>query len=155
MSFRRPPAAPPSPTRRHRDMDANALKELKRKCEEASGPDRQIDLRIKIATAAWMFAGGATAESVVRAVGGDLHDAPPHYTGSLDAALALWKRLLPGRTYHVDATCPEAGIDWFWLDTAWPRPKRDEHRGTGATEALACNVAGLAALIHSQEPSNA
>lgn len=60
---------------------------------------------------------------------------------SIDAALALVERCLPGWTTACDATAPDIGIDWQLFG-----PNRAEFVGTAPTHALALCLALLKAL---------
>lgn len=77
-------------------------------------------------------------------------EGPPSYTASIDAAVALVEKALPGRTYAVDATAPELGIDVdLFVDTIADRDawERGAIRGTAKTAPLAFCAALLKALI--------
>ncbi len=63
------------------------LSDLIARLEMATGPDRVLDGRIKLAIAASMFANGRTKDEAVSLLNGDLYDDPLPYTGSHDAAL--------------------------------------------------------------------
>jgi hypothetical protein len=67
-------------------------------------------------------------------------------TASVDAALSLVERKLPGWTDASDASDPETGIDW----DLFPPKGGPCVRGTGATRPLAI----LSALLRSLEAAN-
>jgi len=139
------------------------LQTLKQRVERASGGDRELDCRIAYALGMnwcnpkwsnslhdWRqhiethgFEAAWTSDHVYR----NGYDAPPtedyggslvpNYTTSIDAALALVERLLPGWSWRI-GNRPGGGA-WVLLGTS-----RQEH--LGATPALALLSALLAAL---------
>jgi hypothetical protein len=108
------------------------LLDLKRRIEEAKGPDRDLDAALECAFEAW----------------GRI----PAFTGSIDAALALVERVLPGWGYTIEAAMPGLGVSvHLWP----PRPTVDEgEEGEGPTPALALILALINALIAQQEPAH-
>lgn len=69
----------------------------------------------------------------------------PAYTASIDSAMSL---VPEGWTWHVDATAPELGIDWFLCE---PHTGRDI-KGCAGTAALALTAASLRALAQPTVP---
>ena len=63
---------------------AALLMDLAERCEQASGPDRELDARIYILTT-----GGSAADADYAATDPDVTCKPLRYTASLDAALTL------------------------------------------------------------------
>jgi hypothetical protein len=129
------------------------LQALLARIEAAEGADREIDLAIGLALAGWEVAKhdlGHGDEDYLDtghmlypwpASAGQDYDA---FTASLDAALALVERVLPGWTMACDATVPEMGIDWELFE---PIPDGARFTGTHAKHALALLSALLRALI--------
>jgi hypothetical protein len=83
-------------------IDKLGMGELLARVKAATGPDRELDLDIAAAlftdgedTAWWQRRKERFLSSHM------LVDAAPPYTASIDAALALTERMLPGRSYHV------------------------------------------------------
>ena len=82
------------------------LTDLKRRVEEATGPDRDLDCLLQAAlvhkvpavrSSAWnppRFFANPTPD--VDWIGYDLAETSPRYTASLDATVALIERVLPG-----------------------------------------------------------
>jgi len=101
--------------------DLSALIERVEKC---SGPDRQLDAVIALNIC------DLELEREISEI--------PHFTSSLDAALALVEEKLPGWTRLVDATAPELGIcvELFPSDDIAERTESargDHNRETHAT----------------------
>lgn len=140
----------------------DTLAELERRVREATGGDRELDADLW-----WKF--DERASEVATGMPRPLdHSKPmpragvramaPAYTTSLDAALALCERVLPGWAWSLSGPDPEtderlacaalAGavrmvkLDW---DEA-PVPDRDTHTAYAPTPALALLAAMLAAL---------
>lgn len=117
--------------------------QIKERLEKATGPSRPIEEALKLAIAAHMFAAGASKEDVVATVGGDFYADPPLWTSSVDAALALVERLLPGWTWRVEkwTECYDAKL-WGLADAP------GIGAGHGPTAPLAILAALLTALPH-------
>lgn len=116
--------------------DGVALLALRERVAKAAGPDRKIDALICQAllpdlSGANYGRPGLVVDMAAPSVlgGGQIAEAPP-LTASIDAALGLVERVLPGRTYHMDATYPEAGIDWVIVGDVGER----DGKGTAYTE---------------------
>lgn len=77
-------------------MTTEALKELLAKVEGAKGPDRQLDAKIcqGLDIAPWV--GWCRTQQTAFAQGSSLDRETPKLTGSIDAALTLVERVLPG-----------------------------------------------------------
>lgn len=81
---------------------ADQLSALLARVEAAEGPDRELDARIEAATSPWpedntlTFISGSPTFRVHRGSAVALDNARGEYTASLDAALALCERVLPG-----------------------------------------------------------
>lgn len=93
--------------------DREVLKTLIQRIEEAGGPDRELDLAIGLAIGGWEL-GRYTAEGWFAEAGGTMvrdHDGDiwpahpgslyPALTESIDAALALVERCLPGQSLVI------------------------------------------------------
>lgn len=92
-------------------MTPETVDDLVRRVEAATGPDLELDALIYC----WHCSKSAFADASERMA--YLRWAAPDYTASIDAALALVERRLPGRTREVLAEairllshCPDA--DW-------------------------------------------
>jgi hypothetical protein len=130
-----------------------SLHELMERVKAESGPDRELDARL------WCFAEGAKFSHLAR------HDAAmiyfiegkpgscretgwPTYTASIDAAVALIERVLPGCEWDVStASGGRAGYEVEIVRPhggAWTRP--------GPTPALALVAALLEAKIAEEKP---
>lgn len=87
---------------------------LERRLEEATGPSRELD---------WAIADATGYFDAFERVGYDRHnfddDDLPRYTSSLDAAVALVKRVLPGWCWRV-ATCSVSDDAWLFPDFNHP-----------------------------------
>lgn len=68
-------------------MNKEALRELRARVEKCSGPDREID--------------GALAAAFEPGVYDVWPHLTPEFTASIDAALALVERCLPGQTWSI------------------------------------------------------
>lgn len=64
--------------------------------EDAEVGSRELDAEIAAALDGWSGFGLRTSQIEGRPRGSDRFSTPPHYTTSLDAALALVERVLPG-----------------------------------------------------------
>lgn len=126
-------------------MTPSDLQALLRRVEEASGPDRELDAEL-----AFRFKSG-----FVRGRSDDAAYAPP-YTASLDAALALTERVLPGWT--IAHLSQQDDKSWFaelregYL-TSYNRVAMSEARIRPPTSPLALLAATLRALIATNEGS--
>ena len=120
--------------------------ELAERCEQATGPDRELDCLI-VETFGWkrIAKGRLFFREIWWERGNDRLWLPqiPKLTVSLDAAMTLvpegWER------FDVDATAPELGIDWTLHG-----PMKDEAKGTADTPALALCAAALRAIAAHQ-----
>lgn len=130
-------------------MDAgkeSRLQSLLERLEKASGGDRALDAALywrfleenKAERELWWV----TAQFTVSPVNGDWRSP---FTSSLDAALSLVERVLPGWTRSVDATVPELGID---VDLH--PPTGPVVRGTHASEAIATCLALVRAKLEDE-----
>lgn len=133
------------------------LKELLERVEKAEGPDRELDVLIAQAIAKpTTMLNGLTFDGAVAAYPNDLAGIAqnwpvPTYTASLDAALALVERVLPGwkkafshRSFQYDG----------WLVTLVP-VSGDAQQGRSESAALALLAAMLNALLSQREASHA
>lgn len=69
-----------------------------------------------------------------------------YVTETIDAALALVEKVLPGFSYSIDASLPDSGIDCVLYP---PEPPRGRTLGSAATPALAI----LCALLRAKQAS--
>jgi hypothetical protein len=113
------------------------LLKLAKRCEKATGPDRELDAMIAetIGEKHGRETGWCNSENDDYYV---IDECAALYTASLDAAMTLvpegWGQ------FDVDATAPELGIDWTLHG-----PERREAKGTAAAPALALCAAALRA----------
>jgi len=133
--------------------DGTTLKALRERVAKAAGPDREIDALICQAllpdlSGANYGRPGLVVDMAAPSVlgGGQIAEAPP-LTASIDAALGLVERVLPGRTYHMDATYPEAGIDWVIFGHGKGTARSGTEKPLGPAIARAILLALLDALI--------
>lgn len=131
---------------------SNTIEELVGRVEAATGPDRELDL---------LIAQTLVPDVVVLRRNDDDTGNEPHtyweYTGSVDAALALAERVLPGWHWTVASLHTELGSAWAdvasadWIDN---KPGHDaEHAEAGAaTPALAIILATLRSLPYQGRP---
>lgn len=78
-----------------------------------------------------------------------LYDDAPFYTASLDAALALCERVLPGWTWDIGSECRFDGV-MIYTAIVWSADcKRDSGEQTAKTPALALLAAMLKAMVAS------
>jgi hypothetical protein len=119
------------------------LKELAAMLDAAAGPAREIDNKIATVLDGW------SASDVVGFY--DLmhtHKPLPKYTSSIDAALALVERLLPGWAFNV---CFRAAGDTTGDDAGWSVELRRPYEwlpfSTAPTAPLAILKALVAAMI--------
>ncbi len=118
----------------------------------ASGPDRHLDALVEV-QARRFAAYAAGLDDRTRAywngtIDGDVYDssisyAAPRYTASIDAALALVEKMLPGCMWRVQSD-PKIG-DTFYA-TLVPSYPAGASAGDGATAPLAILAALLTAL---------
>jgi len=91
------------------------LAELIERLEKADGPDRGLDSEVEVATGQAKYRDGKG-----RACYHDgRRDRVPHYTASIDAAVALAERVLPGWKWHL-TDYPSAMICRDWDDDYAP-----------------------------------
>ena len=111
------------------------LADLKRRVEEATGPDRELDVEL------W----------VIDPKDSEPESAIPPYTASLDATVALIERVMPGFARHVAyiPNIPTRKTDAearLWLPAQQTRGwKKETFSGDGKTEPLALLAALLSA----------
>lgn len=125
------------------------LQSLLDRVEAAAGADREIDLAFQLigwpgtTEAYWL-----TDELDRREFGSQWK-----FTASLDAALALCERVLPGWTMVMDGSAPDLGTDWELFQ---PNPPLGEVKarimGTHNDRTLALLAAMLKALIAKETP---
>jgi len=125
------------------------LQDLLERVTAAAGPDRELDCRLFAdllmrpdGYAVVGFSPGTVAyvEAPVTTV---RYLAAPHYTSSLDSALALVERLLPGWEWRVERQSADL---WIHL----PKHCQKLACAKGATPALALLAALLRALLAQQ-----
>lgn len=119
-------------------MTANLLSRL----EGLTAPDREVDLEVHMSLAPDLYPEGSWSW--------DDKNLPPHLTASLDAAVALCERVLPGWFYRVGKTSlfPNG---WAYISRTHPShcDREDEAScadGKAATPAIALLIAILTAL---------
>lgn len=110
----------------------NALSELKRRVDEATGPDRELDVDLTI------FFGPGTST---------LLELVFPLTASIDAAVALIERVLPGWGYMIAAGVGVA--DAFLSASDWPTGP--EFSGTSTAQSARVPLALLSALLAAVE----
>jgi hypothetical protein len=141
-----------------------SLTELREKVERATGTDREIDALIAVVLDGYFvlpakFEGDGPRYGYIDTEGAEV--IPGHagdmlvrkYTSSIDAALALAERKLPGWTWSVDIHDRVEGNanGWAWARLATPNSLDfTTHRATAPTPPLAILSALLRAL-ESQE----
>lgn len=121
-------------------MTASNLDDLIRRVEAATGPDRELDF--DVCAALGLYEAEPTYGPHLRRI---WHG--PRLTASIDAALALVEKVLPGCTDTSDASYPEAGIEW----TLFPDGGDDWITGTAKTRPLAIIAALLRALKQQED----
>lgn len=122
---------------------ASALADLKVRVDAATGPDRELDIQI-VGT---IREGAPLSEDRLGGLrtGFEPYDAVwPHVTSSLDAALALVERVLPGWGWHCSSPRRGLAFEGVLIDFA---PIHTVRTGYGATAPLALLSALLSALI--------
>jgi len=110
--------------------DRTTLLALAERCEQAAGPDRELDARIYI-----LITGGSADDADYAATDPDVTCNPPPYTASLDAAVTL---VPEGCGWMVMSSAAKVGV--------WP--------SHGATPALALCAAALRARASMAQPSS-
>jgi len=139
------------------------VRELLEKIEAATGPDREID------TAIWLqMTPGATRSqwSYIHKASGrecfvdETRDetrrliTTPAYTASIDAAVGLVERMLPGRDVNLEIgnVGPDRVTDAYisGADGYFEEPKTPDAHGYGLTPALALCAALIRALIEQE-----
>ncbi len=102
------------------------LRDLKARLDAAKGPDRELDAAIFVALVepTWVTSpkdpGAVAADAMSFRSTGKLHyitktsKHAPHYTASIDAAVALVERALPGKVVSIiaDAINLVSGENW-------------------------------------------
>ena len=131
----------------------SALKELLERVERAEGPDRDYDWDLAFLDG-WKF--DEISDTWTMPDGHwDQFLTPPRYTASLDAAVALVERKLPGHHWSVSRQCEYPSLAFCDYRFAafvgdYGSPKRAE----GPTPAIAVIKALLRALIASELQSS-
>lgn len=133
------PRGDPCPTN-----DESGVAELLARVEAATGADRELDFAIyRIAFNAKQVGGDSGVREAWLPGYVYPHEAKP-YTASLDAALALVERVLPGYFLQMERCRPGgesiAGKPW------WARLNSHHDSATGSTPALALLAAMLRAI---------
>lgn len=137
-------------------MGMSDLEGLLERVKVATAPDRELDVRFG------MFESGLAMNEDVLAQIGVPHtgwtpseDEWPRYTASIDAALALVEKTLPGWCYAIQSVVLGKDtlnhIPWCGLASGYWSGVFDEHEGRGATLPLAILAALLTALIAEQQ----
>lgn len=130
------------------------LAHLIERLEKAVEPDRRIDAELACAmifiqlrpAEPFDFDGRFTYEpGNIKCEHGFLMS--DHFTASIDAALSLVEKKLPGWTYTVDASAPESGIDF----DLFPPGRADKCSVTAKSLPLAILIALLRALQEKAE----
>lgn len=116
----------------------DSLSDLLARVEEAEGPDRELDKDILCALLTPMGA-------MEFACSGPLNHKP---TASLDAALALVERALPGWDWAVFRRCAPGFGDELASARVWPH--REMSKGSGDCRAKTPALALLAALLRAR-----
>ena len=148
--------------------DIKALRDLEKRLAEAKGPDRVQDFWIAVelgpsplksdtgteARPNWVNDSGQEfdlwgAEGRYGFIG---HHVVPVVTASLDAAVALVERVLPGFHWHVE-TMAKPHTQWIaeMYDHEAERPRGVKQGHSKATPALALCLACVRALIAQEE----
>lgn len=120
-------------------MTSTELQTLLERVEKATGPNRKIDALL------WPLAPDFTRD--VSLTGEEVawrEHASPRYTASLDAALALVERVLPGWTWDIGAESYGASAEGAW---ARVYPRGFMSKGSGNRYAKTPTLALLAALL--------
>lgn len=112
---------------------ADRYEELRKRVEAATGPDREIDLLIGLTIDGWQIGdlidgrfapilGGTlvrdSSGNINVAAPGGMYPAP---TESIDEALALVERMLPGAEYEITTLYGVAAVTIFTPFTAYGR----------------------------------
>ena len=132
-----------------------ALSDLRARLEAAAGPSREMDVRLDWTLKGLSFTDDEVVENARPRQATDNASVPmgcaadgwiEHYTASLDAALALVEKKLPGSGWDIDyfskSSPPEARV--YFEPRLYPRGR---HRmATGETPALAILIALVSAL---------
>lgn len=140
------------------------LKGLLERVEKAEGPDREIDAEIWLALVPgttrkqWSYIHKASGKECFVDETRDATHAlinVPSYTASIDAAVALVEKLLPG--WRLMVTTPGGAYlmssDFEPAEEEWGEPKGFTCAADAKSPALALIAALLRALIAQQEPS--
>jgi hypothetical protein len=83
-------------------MTKEAWLELAKRCEAATGPEREIDVAITLAIHPYLASGPFAQTRLgrwVRMYGGPIFKGAPNYASSIDAITALIERELPGHLH--------------------------------------------------------
>lgn len=122
------------------NYNLGALGDLARCIDVATGADRTLDVRILAAieqTGQW-----SDADIEYACSDPERTCSPPHYTGSVDAALKLFRKVLPGWAYALDE-CRRDIHAWVCPDDGRPS---DGYEGWGENMPLAILAATVEAL---------
>jgi hypothetical protein len=134
-----------------------SLSNLRARVEGAEGPSRKLDVWIWKATAPDEYRRDMYRSAVLRPRGQAIEDfepgwavkAAPPYTASLDAALALVERVLPGRDWSLTTDLwGKLFMATIWKDAGGDIAGEAETRSTPA-------LALLAALLRALESTEA
>jgi len=139
--------------------DVQALKALRERVSLASGPDREIDGQIALLIGWTLQKMKGDAKPYWRKPGvveyyrrSDL----PAYSSSVDEAILLVEKMMPGHYWRVEKACEYPALvgrqhKFAALVLEWGVSKRAEE---GATPALAILAALLSALISQAPPAS-
>lgn len=99
------------------------LRDIAKRLKEAAGPDRELDLKLCMYGHSILHQGEADAYLMLPV--GSKHSPrlyPKHFTLSIDAALVLVERTLPGWRWTVTSDGREEGVPkaWIWLELHFP-----------------------------------
>ena len=149
--------------------DVEVMRELLARVVAAKGPDRDLNVALAIEFTDWCRhehttrsgwqddtgftcdACGADSWGNKSASGQRLHDGCPAYTGSIDAAMTLMERVLPGATWAVAGPSDHSGRNRASVTAASPfRPMPVIAKGC-ATPGLNLVAALLTALIAAED----
>lgn len=120
--------------------EARRLVDLRERLERATGPDRELDLAL-----AQALDPGVIHSRFYRDSNAVVPYTKRHYTASIDAALALVERVLPGWEWFAgyNADHCEHGCGYALLTS----PNGDKVSKVGRTAPLAIIIATVSALI--------
>lgn len=113
-------------------MDRAALEDLERRLKEATGPDQQLDFDI------WYYLNDSSGVLLCK-------DEVPAFTASIDEALALVERMLPGRL--IELSCDPLHPPRWWVGVEGTSHRMPQHSGRHNHAPLAILLALVSALI--------